>query len=48
MLANASEKQVKALRKNQKLLKSEGDNAGARMIAEVMKGLNVEMRQAAR
>ena len=51
-LANASEKQVKQLRKAQKLLKAEGDNAGAKeidvTIAEVMKGLNMEMRQAAR
>ena len=51
-LANAAERQVKQLRKTQKLLKDEGDNAGAKeldaSITEVMKGLNVEMRQAAR
>ena len=47
-LANASETQVRKLREQRRILSKEGDTTGAKevdgMIAEVMKGLNIEMR----
>ena len=50
--ANGAEKQVKELRKRQKVKKAEGDNVEVKeidaRIAEVMKELNVKMREASR
>jgi len=51
-LANASESQVKKLREAQRMLKKEGDTAGAKeldvVVAGIMKGLNTEVRAANR
>ena len=51
-LANNSESQVKTLRENQRALKKLGDTDAAKeidgIVAEVMKGLNTEMRVANR